>query len=90
MILAVYPPEERRRVHGYAGAVLGGSLAFTLAAATGMMAALGPSSGMAVAGAVCLTAALVVQRSVPSRDASAAIAIPSDARYGDGRDRSHR
>ncbi|WP_308249990.1 MFS transporter [Sphaerisporangium fuscum] len=39
---------------------------FTLAAATGVMAALGPSSGMAVAGAMCLTAALVVRRAVPS------------------------
>ena len=40
----------------------------TLAAATGVMAALGPSSGMAVAGAVCFTAALIVQQAVPSRD----------------------
>lgn len=36
-----------------------------LAAATGVMAALGPSSGMAVAGAVCLVAALVVLRAAP-------------------------
>lgn len=42
---------------------------FTLAAATGVMAALGPASGMAVAGAMCLAAALVVQQAVPSRDA---------------------
>ncbi|MFC0601464.1 MFS transporter [Streptomyces palmae] len=41
----------------------------TLAAATGVMAALGPASGMAVAGAVCLVAALVVRQAVPSRDA---------------------
>ncbi|MFF7976531.1 MFS transporter [Streptomyces sp. NPDC007905] len=40
----------------------------TLSAANGVMAALGPSSGMAVAGAVCLTAALVVQHAVPARD----------------------
>ncbi|WP_328808380.1 MFS transporter [Nonomuraea montanisoli] len=40
----------------------------TLAAATGIMAALGPSSGMAVAGAVCLVAGVIVHRSVPSRD----------------------
>lgn len=42
---------------------------FTLAAATGVMAALGPASGMAVAGAMCLAAALVAQQAVPSRDA---------------------
>ncbi|MFE4533878.1 MFS transporter [Streptomyces scopuliridis] len=42
---------------------------FTLAAATGVMAALGPTSGMAVAGAVCLAAALIVVRAVPARDA---------------------
>ncbi|MFF5213546.1 MFS transporter [Streptosporangium sp. NPDC000396] len=41
----------------------------TLAAATGVMTALGPSSGMAVAGAMCLTAALIVRQAVPSRDA---------------------
>ncbi|WP_336114208.1 MFS transporter [Streptomyces sp. PTD9-10] len=39
----------------------------TLAAANGVMAALGPACGLAVAGAVCLTAALVVRRSVPVR-----------------------
>ena len=35
---------------------------FTLAAATGSMTAFGPSSGLAVAGAVCLIAALVVRQ----------------------------
>ncbi|SFK18820.1 Major Facilitator Superfamily protein [Streptosporangium canum] len=40
----------------------------TLATATGVMAALGPSSGLAVAGAVCLTAAVIVRQAVPSRD----------------------
>lgn len=40
----------------------------TLAAATGVMAALGPASGMAVAGAMCLVAGVVVHRTVPSRD----------------------
>ncbi|MFD9945423.1 hypothetical protein ACFWYW_51840 [Nonomuraea sp. NPDC059023] len=39
MILAVYPPEERRRVYGYAGAVLGGSLALGPVVAQGLMAA---------------------------------------------------
>ncbi|GAA4088994.1 MFS transporter [Nonomuraea soli] len=37
---------------------------FTLAAATGVMAALGPAPGLAVAGAVCLTAALIVRNAV--------------------------
>ncbi|MCK7622433.1 MFS transporter [Streptomyces sp. RS10V-4] len=40
----------------------------TLAAATGMMTALGPASGLAVAGAVCLTAGLVVRRTVPRHE----------------------
>jgi len=39
---------------------------FTLAAATGLITDLGPASGMAVAGALCLAAALIVQRDVPS------------------------
>ncbi|MFI9555489.1 MFS transporter [Nonomuraea endophytica] len=38
MILAVYPPEERRRVYGYAGAVLGSSLALGPVVAQGLMA----------------------------------------------------
>lgn len=42
----------------------------TLAAATGVMAGLGPSSGMAVAGAMCLTAAVIVGQAVPSRAAA--------------------
>jgi MFS family permease len=41
----------------------------TLAAATGVMAALGPSAGMAVAGAMCLTAGVIVHQTVPSQDA---------------------
>lgn len=65
-----YVPFER----GGAGAALFSTTrmsleTFTLAAATGLMAALGPSSGMAVAGAVCLIAALAVRKAVPSRDA---------------------
>jgi hypothetical protein len=40
----------------------------TLAAATGVMAALGPSPGMAVAGAVCLVASGIVCQSVATRD----------------------
>ncbi|MER5426250.1 MFS transporter [Streptosporangium roseum] len=64
-----YVPSQR----GGAGAALFSTARMsletvTLAAATGVMAALGPSSGMAVAGAVCLTAALIVRRAVPSRD----------------------
>ncbi|WP_246080595.1 MFS transporter [Nonomuraea mesophila] len=58
---------------GGAGAALFGTArmsleTLTLGAATGVMAALGPSSGMAVAGAVCLVAGFVVHRTVPSRD----------------------
>ncbi|MFD1938518.1 MFS transporter [Nonomuraea mangrovi] len=65
-----YVPSQR----GGAGAALFSTTRMSvetliLATATGMMAALGPSSGMAVAGAVCLAAALVVQRAVPSREA---------------------
>ncbi|MDQ0904341.1 MFS family permease [Streptomyces canus] len=64
-----YVPSER----GGAGAALFSTTrmsleTFTLAAATGLMAALGTSSGLAVAGAVCLIAALVVRQAVPSRD----------------------
>ncbi|NUT41834.1 MAG: MFS transporter [Thermoactinospora sp.] len=55
---------------GGAGAALFGTArmsleTLTLAAATGVMAALGPSSGLAVAGAVCLVAGIVVRRSAP-------------------------
>jgi hypothetical protein len=39
---------------------------FTLAAATGSMTAFGPSSGLAVAGGVCLIAAFVVRQAVPA------------------------
>ncbi|NBE94499.1 MFS transporter [Nonomuraea sp. KC401] len=58
---------------GGAGAALFGTTrmsleTLTLAAATGVMAALGPSSGMAVAGAVAMVAGVVVHRTVPSRD----------------------
>ncbi|WP_431898546.1 MFS transporter [Nonomuraea sp. bgisy101] len=65
-----YVPSQR----GGAGAALFSTTRMSvetliLATATGMMAALGPSSGMAVAGAVCLAAALVVQQAVPSREA---------------------
>ncbi|NOL42785.1 MFS transporter [Kribbella sandramycini] len=38
MVLAVYPPEERRRVYGYTGAVLGSSLALGPIAAQALMA----------------------------------------------------
>ncbi|GAA4638693.1 MFS transporter [Actinoallomurus vinaceus] len=65
-----YVPSQR----GGAGAALFGTTRMSLetcilAAATGVMAALGPSSGMAVAGAMCLTAALLVHRAVPSHEA---------------------
>jgi hypothetical protein len=62
-----YVPAER----GGAGAALFSTArmsleTLTLAAATGATATLGPASGMAVAGALCLLAALVVRRSVPA------------------------
>ncbi len=38
MVLAVYPPEDRHRVYGYVGAVLGTSLALGPFAAQGLMA----------------------------------------------------
>ncbi|KUJ65614.1 hypothetical protein ACZ90_45785 [Streptomyces albus subsp. albus] len=65
-----YVPSQR----GGAGAALFSTArmsleTFTLAAATGVMSALGPASGMVVAGAVCLTAAVIVRRAVPSRAA---------------------
>jgi MFS family permease len=64
-----YVPYQR----GGAGAALFSTMrmsleTLTLAAATGVMAALGPSSGMAVAGVMCLTAAVIVHQAVPSRD----------------------
>ncbi|WP_328980660.1 MFS transporter [Streptomyces canus] len=64
-----YVPSERGGVGAALFSTTRMSLeTFTLAAATGLMAALGPSAGMAVAGAVCLIAALVVRQAVPSRD----------------------
>lgn len=65
-----YVPSQR----GGAGAALFSTTrmsleTLTLAAATGVMAALGPSSGMAVAGAVCLAAGVIVHQAVPLRDA---------------------
>ncbi|SOD85597.1 MFS transporter [Streptomyces sp. Ag109_G2-15] len=49
----------------------------TLAAATGVTAALGPASGLAVAGAVCLAAALVVHQAVPARADGASVSAGS-------------
>ncbi|MEU7576528.1 MFS transporter [Streptomyces sp. NPDC041068] len=65
----MYVPSDR----GGAGAALFSTArmsveTLTLAAATGLMTALGPSSGLAVAGAVCLVAALALRRAVPSKD----------------------
>lgn len=64
-----YVPSQR----GGAGAALFSTTrmsleTLTLAAATGVMAAFGPSSGMAVAGAMCLTAALIIHQAVPSHN----------------------
>ena len=58
MILAVYPPEERRRVYGYAGAVLGSSLALGPLAAQALMAAGGWPLVFVAPGAVAAVAAL--------------------------------
>ncbi|MGV9307964.1 MFS transporter [Nonomuraea sp. NPDC003727] len=65
-----YVPSQR----GGAGAALFSTArmsveTLTLAAATGVMAALGPASGMAVAGAMCLLAGFAVRRTASSRDA---------------------
>jgi MFS family permease len=62
-----YVPSQR----GGAGAALFSTTrmsleTLTLAAATGVMAAFGPSSGMTAAGAMCLTAAVIVHQAVPS------------------------
>ncbi len=58
MVLAVYPPEERRRVYGYAGAVLGSSLALGPAVAQVLMAVGGWPLVFAAPGGVAALAAL--------------------------------
>ncbi|RSN04890.1 MFS transporter [Nonomuraea sp. WAC 01424] len=58
MILAVYPPEERRRVYGYSGAVLGGSLALGPVVAQALMAVGGWSLVFLAPAAVAALAAL--------------------------------
>ncbi|HEY3504081.1 MAG TPA: MFS transporter [Actinocatenispora sp.] len=58
MILAVYPPEERRRVYGYTGAVLGSSLALGPLVAQGLMAVGGWRLVFVAPGAVAAVAAL--------------------------------
>lgn len=58
MILAVYPPDERRRVYGYTGAVLGSSLALGPLVAQGLMAAGGWPLVFVAPGAVAAVAAL--------------------------------
>ncbi|MEU4033537.1 MFS transporter [Streptomyces collinus] len=58
MVLAVYPPGERRRVYGYVGAVLGGSLALGPVVAQGLMAVGGWPLVFVVPGAVAALAAL--------------------------------
>ncbi|GAA2065177.1 MFS transporter [Streptomyces albiaxialis] len=60
MILAVYPPEERRRVYGYAGAVLGSSLALGPVVSQGLMALGGWPLVFMAPGAVAALAALAV------------------------------
>ncbi|SDM61731.1 MFS transporter [Allokutzneria albata] len=59
MVLAVYPPEERRRVYGYAGAVLGSSLALGPVVAQSLLAVGGWVLVFAVPGAIAAVAALV-------------------------------
>ncbi|MEU7895287.1 MFS transporter [Nonomuraea sp. NPDC049152] len=58
MVLAVYPPEERRRVYGYAGAVLGSSLALGPIVAQALMAIGGWPLVFVAPGAVAAIAAL--------------------------------
>ena len=58
MVLAVYPPEERRRVYGYAGAVLGSSLALEPVVAQALMAIGGWPLVFVVPGFVAAIAAL--------------------------------
>lgn len=58
MVLAVYPPEERRRVYGYAGAVLGSSLALGPVVAQTLMAIGGWRMVFVAQGAVAAVAAL--------------------------------
>ncbi|MFG3255407.1 MFS transporter [Streptomyces sp. NPDC048172] len=60
MVLAVYPPEERRRVYGYAGAVLGSSLALGPVVSQGLMALGGWPLVFAAPGAFAALAALAV------------------------------
>ncbi|WP_244162772.1 MFS transporter [Streptomyces bungoensis] len=58
MVLAVYPPEERRRVYGWTGAVLGGSLALGPLVAQGLLAVGGWPLVFLAPGAVAALAAL--------------------------------
>ncbi|MFI6817174.1 MFS transporter [Nonomuraea sp. NPDC050328] len=58
MVLAVYPPEDRRRVYGYIGAVMGGGLAMGPLVAQGLMALGGWPLVFVVPGAVAALAAL--------------------------------
>lgn len=73
MVLAVYPPQERRRVYGYAGAVLGSSLALGPIVAQGLMAIGGwplvfvaPAAVAAVAALATLGLPSLRSPSVPS------------------------
>lgn len=58
MLLAVYPPKERRRVYGYAGAVLGSSLALGPVVAQALMAIGGWPLVFVAPGTVATVAAL--------------------------------
>jgi MFS family permease len=58
MVLAVYPPQERRRVYGYSGAVLGSSLALGPVTAQALMAVGGWRLVFVVPGLVAGIAAL--------------------------------
>ncbi|GAA0441612.1 hypothetical protein GCM10009544_00270 [Streptomyces stramineus] len=58
MVLAVYPPEERRRVYGYTGAVLGGSLALGPVVSQALMAVGGWPLVFVAPGAVAALAAV--------------------------------
>lgn len=58
MVLAVYPPEERRRVYGWTGAVLGSSLALGPVVAQGLLAVGGWPLVFLAPGCVAALAAL--------------------------------
>lgn len=88
MVLAVYPPEERRRVYGYAGTVLGVSLALGPVVAQALMAAGGWRLVFAAPAVVAAIAALATAALPGLRSPDAPSGRPARrARAGRGWDR---